>query len=74
MLDEPLCLPKLASVALYLDTSLAEMENEEPAFHVGVPLAPEQGAQGVCNALGRLEAAGVLPALRQACLSTPTCP
>ena len=60
-----LCLPKLAHVALYMEESGIE---EDVAFHVGVPLAPEQGAQGVCNALGRLVAAGVLPALAQACL------
>lgn len=61
------CLPKLASIALYLE-SIEAPDSEQPAFHVGVPLAPEQGAQSVCNTLGRLVAAGVLPALRQACL------
>ena len=61
-----LCLPKLASIALYLDI-VEGPYTEHPEFHVGVPLAPEQGAQGVCNALGRLVAAGVLPGLRQAC-------
>lgn len=41
-------------------------EDENPEWHVGVPLAPQEGAQGVCNALGKLVAAGVMPALAQA--------
>lgn len=63
MPEPALCLPRLASISLVLD--MTEDYNQE-VFHVGGPLAPEQGAQGVCNALGRLVAAGVLPALRQA--------
>ena len=59
----PICFAKLTSVALYLE----EFDiDEQPAFHVGIPLAPQQGAQGVCNALGRLVTAGVMPALVQA--------
>ena len=66
LLAVPLCLPKLATIALYLEP---DHPDQQPAFHVGVSLAPEQGAQGVCNALGRLVAADVLPALAQARVS-----
>ena len=53
----PLCFAKLTGIALLLESFYAF---ERPAFHVGVPLPPEQG---VCSVLGRLVTAGVLPAL-----------
>lgn len=68
----PLCLPRLAQVALYLD---------EPNYYdntVGhfvadpAPEAPDQSGPGVCNAIGRLVTAGVMPALGQARLSRHT--
>ena len=59
-----LCLPKLASIAVYIDNL---GEDELPELRVDDPTAPEDGAQGVCNMLGNLVTAGVLPALTQAC-------
>ena len=58
----PLRLPKLANIAVYLGGRC----DDQPAFHLGDGLPPKQGAQGVCNALGRLVATGILPALAQA--------
>jgi hypothetical protein len=45
---------------------------DPPYIHHGTPLAPEQGATGVCNQVGALVSGGVLPALRQASM-TSTC-
>ena len=39
------------------------------AINVGNPQAQEQGAQHVCDALGKLVAAGVMPVLEKACRS-----
>lgn len=52
-LDTMPCLPMLADMALYLEWDYSI----------------ERSAQAVCAALGKLVAAGVLPALRQACPS-----
>ena len=58
-----LCLPRLTDIAMYLDEdSIAG----RAALHVGDPLAPGQDAQGVCNALGNVVAAGILPVLWKA--------
>ena len=58
-----LCLPALAATAVYLEVG----DNDEALeLHMGTPLPPEQGVQGVCNALGELVAAGVLPTLAKA--------
>ncbi len=50
---EQLVLPKLANIVLYLDLECGVEDSE-------------QSAQGVCVALGKLKAAGILPALSQA--------
>lgn len=67
-----LCLARLTNTALYMYTEwLGPPEDPldlqaPPIEHFvwGTPLG--QGAQGVCNAVGGLVAAGVLPALKQA--------
>ena len=64
----PLCLARLANVALYLGYTNDGDEEDPPGFRLGAAVAPEQGAQRVCNALGKLVAADVLPALAQAVL------
>ena len=63
----PLRLARLAKVALFRGKG----SKDGPGFSVGVPFEPEQGMQGVCNALGKLVAADVLPALAQAGPSAP---
>ena len=76
----PLCLPRLAKIALFLkgeDEDVEEDEDEDeqtspPVFTAGpAPVPPDHSGPGVCNALGSLVTAGVLPALAQACLSVP---
>ena len=65
----PLCLPKLAKLALYLKRT-DENSPDMPRFTVDpASRALDHSAQSVCDALGTLVTAGVLPALAQARLS-----
>lgn len=62
------CLPKLASMALYSEPGAGGDE----FFNVRTPPPTSSpGAQGVCDALGRLVTAGILPALTQARIAPP---
>ena len=63
----PLCLPKLATLAIYMDPRNSGMLPQ--AYHVGGSLVRELTAQGVCNLLGRLVIAGILPTLAQVCVT-----
>lgn len=66
-------LPMLRSVGLYMERGDAhEVHDPDPYFVLGPPGLPNGCAQSVCDALGRLVVAGVLPALAQAS-SFPTC-
>lgn len=70
----PLCLPSLEHIGLYLDErDIEPFQYRQPHFHVDDPPAPEWGAQGACNALGKLVALGALPELREA-RCPPSCP
>ena len=65
-------LARLTSVALYMELGCEYgPEYTNPHFVFGHPYAPKEDAQSVCDALGRLVVAGVLPALAQVVSAPP---
>ena len=67
-------LPMLKSVGLCMERGDAheDQDDPDPYFVLGPPGLMNGSAQSVCNVLGRLVVAGVLPALAQAS-SAHTC-
>ena len=57
-----MCLPSLLKVAIYSIPLCKHIHG--PYFHTGSG-QEFQGARAVCNSLGRLVAAGILPSLQQ---------